>query len=101
MARRHVEAFEIGFQFAMKLRECYDARDVGRVLTSDCFPPEVQDIANRMDGFRSLDHGTQEAMNLLRELFSRIPPTSMTTEEMLAECRNWKLTDNEVKRLEE
>lgn len=100
MTMSHIDTFNIGFNFARGLRQCHDARDVGRLLTSDCFPPEVHGLASLMNGFGTLDEGTFQSMQLLRALCASVldrPPRSL--EEALEECRKWKMSDEELKRL--
>lgn len=63
-----VEAFDLGFMFANRIRGCGDSRDVGRILTCEEFPPEIRALVDVLNGFRSRDAGIFEAMNLIRTL---------------------------------
>jgi hypothetical protein len=68
------EAFLIGFQFATRIVTCYDARDIGRVLMCNDFPPEIQALSNQMHWTASKDAGMVQAMKLITETLDREVP---------------------------
>lgn len=62
------EAFMLGFKFAQRIRDCYDSRDVGRVLICEDFPIPVQGLSNSLNGFLRKEQGVAEAILLIRKL---------------------------------
>lgn len=70
MSISKVEAFDLGFRFANRIRVCGDSRDVARVVTCEDFPPEVQAIAGAINGFCGKDAGVFQAMGLIRDLLT-------------------------------
>ena len=68
------DAFETGFNFANRIRTCYDARDVGRVLTCDDFPREIRELSNHIQWSRTREYGIQQAKKLIRIRLSMAEP---------------------------
>lgn len=70
------DAFLAGWNFRWAVRECWDSRDVSRVLGADYFPPEIRELAPRLNGFRGKDAGIKEAFDLIRQLLNSDEPAA-------------------------
>lgn len=69
------EAFEAGWYLRFAIGECWDSRDVSRVMTADALPEAIKALATKLNGFRDKDHGIVEMKQLIRAALT--PPAAV------------------------